>query len=89
MDLLSVAASRAATLHATVNCGPSTTPQAPSNTPQTPQTPQTPRSPPSPVHAPDDSAQRQLQQVTGHATLSFSSLNCAFYFSSIFLENLF
>jgi hypothetical protein len=47
LDLLSVAASRAAL---TSNClSPSQTPQAPSNTPQTPQTPQTPRSPPSPA----------------------------------------
>lgn len=44
LDLLSVAASRAAL---TSNClSPSQTPQAPSNTPQTPQTP---RSPPSPA----------------------------------------
>ncbi|XP_057368407.1 E3 ubiquitin-protein ligase rnf146-like [Daphnia carinata] len=47
LDLLSVAASRAALVS---NClSPSQTPQAPSNTPQTPQTPQTPRSPPSPA----------------------------------------
>jgi len=66
MDLLSVAASRAATLNVTSNCGLSPTPQAPSNTPQTPQTPQTPRSPPSPIQEEESVSvghQRDLNQL--------------------------
>lgn len=55
LDLLSVAASRAAL---TSSClSPSQTPQVPSNTPQTPQTP---RSPPSPVPEVDSNAESAL-----------------------------
>lgn len=57
LDLLSVAASRAAL---TSNClSPSQTPQVPSNTPQTPQTP---RSPPSPVPEVDSNAESGLAE---------------------------
>lgn len=60
LDLLSVAASRAA-LNANHCLSPSQTPQVPSNTPQTPQTPRSPPSP-APEHSVDGQGQDRWEE---------------------------